>query len=557
MPPGGPSNDDSNAHHLHHQHDENTSLLSSLEDGSHAKTKKQQQQSSRRSHSNSNRNNNNNHHHHHYHRHNRHKSSKSRSPNSTTLLLSTQPYKNLTPPPPFSIRRALELCAIAALLVGCSLAAGMMWAKYRPATTAATVTATASKMVVPPPLPLQQQQQQQQQQSLHKAYYEPPSSADNYVQPKYQQAQFFGFQIYTGGAPAFIPQDDDDDGKEDDTNNNNTNTNTTTAKQLLVPNPECKNMRYGEVILETDPELMCYLGHHDPLPDVQHRMAIMRDAVEQAYQHADHDSHTLKVFVAPEFYWRGRKQGAYQFVSLDKVFSDQCRGPICAILSGLEDIVEDKRFQDWFFLFGTIVATQELPSEKEYQHLFYNFAPIYKGFDPTTTATMTTTTDDNPSPPPSPPRGKRFLLPKRYVSDSDFLRNVNFDKNADFKRGWKELLGQQNQPQQQQKQNDPLYQPHLRYDDHLFEEYKLALQDDAGYSMIEYDWLQIDGITMTLGELLGRLNNTITCERACLCVFNTLVLLTPLSPLHLHSIPSFYTRTTTTRRRRQKSALII
>jgi hypothetical protein len=34
----------------------------------------------------------------------------------------------------------------------------------------------------------------------------------------------------------------------------------------------------------------------------------------------------------------------------------------------------------------------------------------------------------------------------------------------------------------------------------LFEEYKLSLQDDAGYTMIEYDWLVMDGITMTLGK---------------------------------------------------------
>ncbi|KAG7340890.1 hypothetical protein IV203_024433 [Nitzschia inconspicua] len=479
--------------HQHHHDDENTSLLSSLEDGStnnngpsNTRTQNQQHPPKRHSHS-----------YHHSHNNNgcygsdgrqqHYKSTRSNSrspaPSTPNGSLSHQ-YRRLASPP-FSIQRSIQLCAIAAILVLCSLAAGMFYGKYRP-------------FVVDEQNPTIELQGMGKPSSLHAAYYEQPqtqsSTSTTTTSPsKYSHAQYFGFQIYTGGAPAFIPETHvatDDDASDIVVTTNSSSSSNSTIR--FVPNPECKGMAYGEVVLETDPLLMCYLGHRDALHDVSQRMQIMRDAVETAYQQADHSNSTLKIFVAPEFYWRGRHAGAYEFVTLDRVFSGKCQGPICAILSGLESIVEDARFQDWFFLFGTIIATQKMPSENEYQHLFYNFAPLYKGFDPTQID-------------PGLPVGKRFLLPKRYVSDSDFLREPNLNKNVEFKQGWKELLGsQQNQPQQ----NDPLYVPHLRYDDHLFDEYKLALQDDAGYSMIEFDWLQIDGVTMTLEICFDHLKKT-------------------------------------------------
>ncbi|KAG7373612.1 hypothetical protein IV203_034336 [Nitzschia inconspicua] len=489
----------------HRQHDdENTSLLSSLEGGStnngpsNARQQRHQQHDPPKWHSHSHNHSTNNGNYgsgvgRQQHRKNtstqQQYRSNSRSPASSTPngSLSHQ-YRRLASPP-FSIQRSIHLCAIAAILVLCSLAAGMFYGKYRPFVMDEQNTTIELQGMGKPS-------------SLHAAYYEQPktqsSTSTTTTSPsKYSHAQYFGFQIYTGGAPAFIPETHvaNDVDAEDiivtttATTNSSSSSNSTIR---FVPNPECKGMPYGEVVLETDPLLMCYLGHRDALHDVSQRMQIMRDAVETAYQHSDHSNSTLKIFVAPEFYWRGRHAGAYEFVTLDRVFSGKCQGPICAILTGLESIVEDARFKDWFFLFGTIIATQKMPSENEYQHLFYNFAPLYKGFDPTQID-------------PRMPVGKRFLLPKRYVSDSDFLREPNLNKNVEFKQGWKELLGsEQNQPLQ----NDPLYVPHLRYDDHLFDEYKLALQDDAGYSMIEFDWLQIDGVTMTLEICFDHLKKT-------------------------------------------------
>jgi hypothetical protein len=171
----------------------------------------------------------------------------------------------------------------------------------------------------------------------------------------------------------------------------------------------------------------------------------------------------------------------------------------------LEEIVEDERFEDWFFLFGTIVASQELPKGDGYDHLFYNFAPLYKGFNP-----------NDPLVDPILPMGKRFLLPKRYASDSDFLKKPNLNpqsvKEISIKGGWEELLNEQNQPNVT---DNPFYVPHKRYADHLYEEYKHSLANNAAYTMIEYDWLVLDGIVMTVGTY----SQHIICSKACFSSF--------------------------------------
>lgn len=315
---------------------------------------------------------------------------------------------------------------------------------------------------------------------------------------KYTKVQYFGFQIYTGGAPAFLPNEVDDDGDH----NTNTNNGTTT------PNPECIGRHsYGEAETETDPVLQCYLGHNDPIRDVQRRLAIMAAAVERAYNESQPSSaSTLKIFVAPEFYWRG-VEGAYRVGNLTDTVTvvdgndHPCRhhrsNPICAILRGLQELVQDVRYKDWLFVFGTIVASQSTSrgngndgndgDDDPGQHLYYNFAPVYKGFDP---AGMPVDSDDGVV---IPPRGKRFLLPKRYVSTSDFLTP---SRDVDWERRWQELLGVENQPNTT---DNPSRFDRKRYDDVLFSRFKRALEGrPAHYAIIEYDWLMMDGLTLSL-----------------------------------------------------------
>lgn len=247
---------------------------------------------------------------------------------------------------------------------------------------------------------------------------------------KYKQVQGIGFQIYTGGAPALI-----EDGNG-------------TSR-----NPECHST-IGQVVTDTEPELQCYLGvSGDAMEDARRRLEVMKQAVMQAHESASNDAEVLKVFVAPEFFWRGA-DGAYIFAE-EAPGDDSICGPICYILGELESFVANERFEDWVFLFGTIIASEVLTKEDAFDYLFYNFAPVYKGFDPHKIGS----------------EGKRFLLPKRFVSSSDFLTpQRNLDLSAIV-----EVLGSNAMAQllkQDTTVNNPFDSKQKRYDDHIWKRYK-------------------------------------------------------------------------------------
>ena len=267
------------------------------------------------------------------------------------------------------------------------------------------------------------------------------SSSTSPYKSRYTKVQGLGFQIYTGGAPAFL---------------NNTE-----------KNPECIGRNsFGLVV---DGGLQCYIGNDDPIQDVENRVEIMKDAVDRAYQLSDKNATTLKVFIAPEFYWRG-VDGAY--IQGDP---EAC-GAVCHILQSMEGIAGQKRFQDWLFVFGTVISADLLPTEDEYDYLFYNFAPVYKGYDPSKM--------DH--------HGKRFLVPKRYVSSSDFLTPQRYLNDSMTK----ELIGEE-----LAEHDTVVFNPfdfhQKRYNNEMWTEYKEDLEY-LGYTMIEYDWLIIDDISFTI-----------------------------------------------------------
>jgi len=255
------------------------------------------------------------------------------------------------------------------------------------------------------------------------------SKSHSYVtRSKYKKVQGVGFQIYTGGAPAFL--------------------NTSGTNDL---NPECiGRASYGEIELEGAAEMQCYIGDDDSMKDAKKRLEVVKHAVEKAYELADNDdTETLKIFIAPEFFWRG-VDGAYIFAEEAPEDDDIC-GPVCHILQGLEQIAAQKRFEDWLFLFGSIAASEALSTDDPYDYLFYNFAPIYKGYDPQKTSF----------------RGKRFIVPKRYVSTFDFLTPQRQSKSTAFK----ELVGQQ-----LPEHDSMVFNPHefsqKRYDNGIWNDYK-------------------------------------------------------------------------------------
>lgn len=304
------------------------------------------------------------------------------------------------------------------------------------------------------------------------------SPKESGLQSKYTKFQALGFQIYTGGAPAVLRD-------ENGTNHHN---------------PECAGINsYGKAddfdqddapLNLTDVHLWeCYLGESNPMKDVHHRLRIMADAVAKAEEVSNKDSDVLKIFLAPEFFWRG-KDGAYDVSDPFESQDDECE-EICHILQGLEELVADPKYKDWLFLFGTVIVSETLPQEDAYDYLFYNFAPVYRGYDPKETDHF----------------GKRFLVPKRYVSNIDFLTPVR----QMGENNTKELMGiinrkdatvqvQQQGPRHQKSttvHNPFQMRGHKYYDREMWHEYKEELEG-LGYTMLEYDWLILDNITFTI-----------------------------------------------------------
>jgi hypothetical protein len=46
------------------------------------------------------------------------------------------------------------------------------------------------------------------------------------------------------------------------------------------------------------------MGLEDAAEDIERRLSIMTDAVERAYEKSDKDNSVLKIFLAPEFFFR-------------------------------------------------------------------------------------------------------------------------------------------------------------------------------------------------------------------------------------------------------------
>ena len=151
---------------------------------------------------------------------------------------------------------------------------------------------------------------------------------------------------------------------------------------------------------------------------------------------------------------------------------------ICHILKGLEGIVSNPKYVDWLFLFGTIVVSEALPTEDPFDYQFFNFAPLYRGYDPSITDGT----------------GRKFVVPKRYVSQIDFLTPLRDLKNG---TAVVELLDEDRVDR-----GNVGINPHesgvRTYGDTAWLEYKSGLTSSRGYEMIEYGWFYMDGISFAI-----------------------------------------------------------
>lgn len=263
---------------------------------------------------------------------------------------------------------------------------------------------------------------------------------------------------------------------------------------LLYFYPSTPVHSYGMYSGDTD-EVQCYLGLDNATEDVMQRLSIMTDAVEKAYTLSNKDDSILKIFLAPEFYFRGIN-GAFEFTideeEMEMEDGRKCSSDMCQILSGLEQIVADVRFENWLFLFGTVIAS-EATSRHHQNHLhnkkhdvYVNFAPLYRGYNPKTSNGV----------------GKNFIVPKRYVSTADFLTPLRDLTN----RSIFELLDDAND-----QISDPKVVPNpfekgakTKYGYEKWIKYKDELTS-YGYNMIEYGWIVLDNITFSVEICLDHL----------------------------------------------------
>ena len=86
-----------------------------------------------------------------------------------------------------------------------------------------------------------------------------------------------------------------------------------------------------------------YLGDPSDDTDITRRCDIMKEAIREAHKTADTHDDTLKVFMAPEFYFRG-KDGAYALEKLSNIPKQ------------MREETDKFEYVDWLFVLGTAIG---------------------------------------------------------------------------------------------------------------------------------------------------------------------------------------------------------
>ncbi|HEY6876563.1 MAG TPA: hypothetical protein VI299_01040 [Polyangiales bacterium] len=109
-----------------------------------------------------------------------------------------------------------------------------------------------------------------------------------------------------------------------------------------------RNAQFIAYSLDTKPGYSTgrYLAQANAAQDVATRCGVMEAAAREARLRADTSSYCLKIFVAPEFFFRGHK-GAYDLDTYQSA------------LTGLRAWASHADWKHWVFVFGTVMATFE------------------------------------------------------------------------------------------------------------------------------------------------------------------------------------------------------
>ncbi len=144
------------------------------------------------------------------------------------------------------------------------------------------------------------------------------------------------------------------------------------------------NVQFIGYVLDTTPQLnsngsQTYLGLNNPQLDIEARCDLMLRAMETARDALPRQSppippgDTLKVFMAPEFFFRGAA-GAYQMDDVQLA------------IAALQRMAADDQWLDWVFVFGTILGVSSPTLQSPPYDIdplatkeVYNFALVQQG----------------------------------------------------------------------------------------------------------------------------------------------------------------------------------
>lgn len=120
--------------------------------------------------------------------------------------------------------------------------------------------------------------------------------------------------------------------------------------------------------LGTDAPNEKYTALEDDKNDWHKRVGVIVEAIDNSYKSTsiNRDPNCLKIFMAPEFFFRGSK-GAYDMDTTAE------------LTASLRDIVKSPKYKDWLFVFGTTVAYSKGSDRSPKDFTAYNFSFIQKG----------------------------------------------------------------------------------------------------------------------------------------------------------------------------------
>jgi len=157
--------------------------------------------------------------------------------------------------------------------------------------------------------------------------------------------------------------------------------------------------------------------------DIEKRCQIMKNAIDIARnnRHVSRRNKTLKLFMAPEFYFRGG-EGAYKEEHISEIFSE------------MRDLTKDKaKYGNWLFVLGTAVAAHDawwqsdLGADPQRGKEIWNVCMIQKGGFKRDDAGILRCCQLCGAPSPFT---SSVIVYKEYVSDLDFIGTADGDSVA-------------------------------------------------------------------------------------------------------------------------------